>query len=131
MWYKLDNIPHSHHRLIASTGRKDEYKNPIYKEVITGNGLALFPGEESSALNIVPAQLDLSEANITYDYEGENNETLKAFAENVFSYIDDLQAKVTALEKAVGTGIENGDNLKYGTSVTAGETNGNEVATGE
>lgn len=131
VWYKLDNIPHSHHRLIASTGRKDEYKNPIYKEVITGNGLALFPGEESSALNIVPAQLDLSEANITYDYEGENNETLKAFAENVFSYIDDLQAKVTALEKAVGTGIENGDNLKYGTSVTAGETNGNEVATGE
>lgn len=131
VWYKLDNIPHSHHRLIASTGRKDEYKNPIYKEVITGNGLALFPGEESSALNIVPAQLDLSEANITYDYEGENNETLKAFAENVFSYIDDLQAKVTALEKAVGTGIENGDNLKYGTSVTAGETNENEVATGE
>jgi len=97
----LNNIPHSHHRLIASTGNKDEYKNPIYKEVTTGNGLALFPGEKSSALNIVPAQLDLSEANITYDYEGENNETLKAFAENVFSYIDDLQAKVTALEKAV------------------------------
>lgn len=97
----LNNIPHSHHRLIASTGNKDEYKNPIYNEVTTGNGLALFPGEKSSALNIVPAQLDLSEANITYDYEGENNETLKAFAENVFSYIDDLQAKVTALEKAV------------------------------
>lgn len=131
VWYKLDNIPHSHHRLIASTGKKDEYKNPIYKEVIMGNGLALFPGEESSALNIVPAQLDLSEANITYDYEGENNETLKAFAENVFSYIDDLQAKVTALEKAVGTGIANGDNLKYGTSTQPVETNGNEVATGE
>lgn len=97
----LNNIPHSHHRLIASTGNKDEYKNPIYNEVTMGNGLALFPGEKSSALNIVPAQLDLSEANITYDYEGENNETLKAFAENVFSYIDDLQAKVTALEKAV------------------------------
>lgn len=127
----LNNIPHSHHRLIASTGNKDEYKNPIYNEVTTGNGLALFPGQKSSALNIVPAQLNLSESNITYDYEGENNETLKAFAENVFSYIDDLQAKVTALEKAVGTGIENGDNLKYGTSVTAGETNGNEVATGE
>ena len=101
VWYKLDNIPHSHHRLIASTGRKDEYKNPIYKEVTTGNGLALFPGEESSALNIVPAQLDLSEANITYDYEGENNETLKAFAENVYSYIDDLQAQIDELKKAI------------------------------
>ena len=93
----------SHHRLIASTGDKDEYKNPIYNEVTTGNGLALFPGQKSSALNIVPAQLDLSESYIIYDYEGTNNETLKAFAENVFSYIDDLQAKVTALEKAVGT----------------------------
>lgn len=99
----LNNIPHSHHRLIASTGNKDEYKNPIYNEVTTGNGLALFPGEKSSALNIVPAQLDLSEANITYDYEGENNETLKAFAENVFSYIDDLQAQIDELKKAVGT----------------------------
>lgn len=97
----LNNIPHSHHRLIASTGNKDEYKNPIYNEVTTGNGLALFPGQKSSALNIVPAQLNLSESYIIYDYEGTNNETLKAFAENVFSYIDDLQAKVTALEKAV------------------------------
>lgn len=97
----LNNIPHSHHRLIASTGNKDEYKNPIYNEVTTGNGLALFPGEKSSALNIVPAQLDLSEANITYDYEGENNETLKAFAENVFSYIDDLQAQIDELKKAI------------------------------
>lgn len=101
VWYKLDNIPHSHHRLIASTGNKDEYKNPIYKEVTMGNGLALFPGEKSSALNIVPAQLDLSEANITYDYEGENNETLKAFAENVYSYIDDLQAQIDELKKAI------------------------------
>ena len=101
VWYKLDNIPHSHHRLIASTGRKDEYKNPIYKEVITGNGLALFPGKESSALNIVPAQLDLSEAHITYGSDGENYETLKEFAESVNSYIDDLWTKVEALEKAV------------------------------
>lgn len=99
----LNNIPHSHHRLIASTGNKDEYKNPIYNEVTTGNGLALFPGQKSSALNIVPAQLNLSESNITYEYEGTNNETLKEFAENVYSYIDDLWAKVEALEKAVGT----------------------------
>lgn len=99
--YKLDNIPHSHHRLIASTGNKDEYKNPIYNEVTTGNGLALFPGQKSSALNIVPAQLNLSESNITYEHEGTNDETLKVFAENVYSYIDDLWAKVEALEKAV------------------------------
>lgn len=99
----LNNIPHSHHRLIASTGNKDEYKNPIYNEVTTGNGLALFPGQKSSALNIVPAQLNLSESNITYEHEGTNDETLKEFAENVYSYIDDLWAKVEALEKAVGT----------------------------
>jgi len=129
--YKLDNIPHRRHTLIASTGNKDEYKNPIYKEVTTGNGLALFPGEKSSTLNIVPAQLNLSESNITYEHEGTNDETLKEFAENVNSYIDDLWAKVEALEKAVGTGIENGDNLKYGTSTQSVETNGNEVAAGE
>lgn len=110
VWYKLDNIPHSHHRLIASTGNKDEYKNPIYKEVTMGNGLALFPGEKSSALNIVPAQLNLSESNITYEHEGTNDETLKAFAENVFSYIDDLQVKVTALEKAVAAKQTNEQN---------------------
>ena len=97
----LNNIPHSHHRLIASTGNKDEYKNPIYNEVTTGNGLALFPGRNSSALNIVPAQLNLSESNITYEHEGTNDETLKAFAENVYLYIDDLWVKVEALEKAV------------------------------
>lgn len=99
----LNNIPHSHHRLIASTGNKDEYKNPIYNEVTMGNGLALFPGQKSSALNIVPAQLNLSESNITYEHEGTNDETLKAFAENVYLYIDDLWAKVEALEKAVSS----------------------------
>ena len=110
VWYKLDNIPHSHHRLIASTGNKDEYKNPIYKEVTMGNGLALFPGEKSSALNIVPAQLNLSESNITYEHEETNDETLKAFAENVYSYIDDLQVKVTALEKAAAAKQTNEQN---------------------
>lgn len=106
----LNNIPHSHHRLIASTGNKDEYKNPIYNEVTTGKGLALFPGQKSSALNIVPAQLDLSESYIIYDYEGTNNETLKAFAENVYLYIDDLWAKVEALEKAVAAKQTNEQN---------------------
>ena len=106
----LNNIPHSHHRLIASTGNKDEYKNPIYNEVTTGNGLALFPGQKSSALNIVPAQLNLSESNITYEHEGTNDETLKAFAENVYLYIDDLWAKVEALEKAVAAKQTNEQN---------------------
>uniref|UniRef100_UPI003FF00C12 BppU family phage baseplate upper protein n=1 Tax=Eubacterium sp. TaxID=142586 RepID=UPI003FF00C12 len=101
--YKLDNIPHRRHTLIASTGNKDKYKNPIYNEVTMGNGLALFPGKESSALNIVPAQLDLSESYIIYSNEGENNETLKIFAENIYSYVDDLWAKVEALEKAVSS----------------------------
>lgn len=108
--YKLDNIPHSHHRLIASTGNKDEYKNPIYNEVTTGNGLALFPGQKSSALNIVPAQLNLSESNITYEHEGTNDETLKAFAENVYLYIDDLWAEVETLEKAVAAKQTNEQN---------------------
>ena len=96
--------------MIASTGNKDEYKNPIYNEVTTGNGLALFPGQKSSALNIVPAQLNLSESNITYEHEGTNDETLKEFAENVYSYIDDLWAKVEALEKAVAAKQTNEQN---------------------
>lgn len=101
--YKLDNIPHSHYRLIASTPKKDKWKNPIYNEVAMDNGLMLVQGAESSTLKIVPAQLDLSESYIVYDYEGTNNETLKAFAENVFSYIDDLQLQIDELKKAVGT----------------------------
>lgn len=108
VWYKLDNIPHGYHALIASTTKKDKWKNPIYEEVRMGSGLGLVQetssqGTVSSRLSILPAQLDMSESYIIYNYEGENNETLKAFAENVFSYIDDLWAKVTALEKAVGT----------------------------
>ena len=106
--YQNLNIPRGRHRLLASTARKDENKNPIYEFVSMGNGLMLvnsgmdgnFPG---SKLTIVPAQLNLSEANITYDYEGEKNETLKAFAENVFSYIEDMQFKIDELKKAVST----------------------------
>lgn len=108
VWYKLDNIPHGYHALIASTTKKDKNKNPIYEFVSMDNGLMLVSSDmdghyPSSKLTIVPAQLNLSESYIIYNYEGENNETLKAFAENVFSYINDLWAKVTALEKAVGT----------------------------
>ena len=110
--YKLDNIPCKHHALIASTNRKDEWKNPIYEEVRMGSGLGLVQetssqGTPLSRLNIVPAQLYLSESHIIYGSDGGIDETLKEFAENVYSYIDayinDLQAKVTALEKAVGT----------------------------
>lgn len=101
--YKVDNIPHSHHRLIASTSQKDVWKNPIYNEVAMGSGLGLTQGTSSSTLNILPAQLDLSESYIIYDHEGENNETLKTFAENVFSYIDDLQAEIDELKDALAT----------------------------
>lgn len=102
------NIPSGRHRLLASTTRKDENKNPIYEFVNMGNGLMLVSSGmdghyPSSKLTIVPAQLNLSESNITYDYEGEKNETLKAFAENVFSYIEDMQFKIDELKKAVST----------------------------
>lgn len=108
----LNNIPHSHHRLIASTAKKDAWKNPIYNEVAMSSGIMLQEytspqGTQLSKLIIVPAQLYLSESHIIYGSDGGIDETLKEFAENVYSYIDayinDLQAKVTALEKAVGT----------------------------
>lgn len=102
----LNNIPHSHHALIASTTKKDAWKNPIYEEVRMGSGLGLVQetssqGTVSSRLSILPAQLNLSESNITYEHEGTNDETLKAFAENVYSYIDDLQAQIDELKKAI------------------------------
>lgn len=113
--YKLDNIPNRHHALIASTNRKDEWKNPIYEEVRMGSGLGLVQETSSqgiplSRLNIFPAQLNLSESNITYEHEETNDETLKAFAENVYLYIDDLWAKVEALEKAVAAKQTNEQN---------------------
>ena len=109
------NIPSGRHRLLASTTRKDENKNPIYEFVNMGNGLMLVSSGmdghyPSSKLTIVPAQLNLSESNITYEHEGTNDETLKAFAENVYLYIDDLWAKVEALEKAVAAKQTNEQN---------------------
>lgn len=102
------NIPSGRHRLLASTTKKDENKNPIYEFVSMDNGLMLVSSGmdghyPSSKLTIVPAQLNLSESNITYEHEGTNDETLKAFAENVFSYIGDLQMEIDELKKAVGT----------------------------
>lgn len=100
------NIPRGKHKLLASTAKKDENKNPIYEFVSMDNGLMLVSSDmdghyPSSKLTIVPAQLNLSESYIIYNYEGENNETLKAFAENVYSYIDDLQAQIDELKKAI------------------------------
>ena len=100
------NIPRGKHKLLASTTKKDENKNPIYEFVSMDNGLMLVSSDmdghyPSSKLTIVPAQLNLSESYIIYNYEGENNETLKAFAENVYSYIDDLQAQIDELKKAI------------------------------
>lgn len=106
------NIPRGKHKLLASTAKKDENKNPIYEFVSMDNGLMLVSSDmdghyPSSKLTIVPAQLYLSESHIIYGSDGGIDETLKEFAENIYSYIDDyindLQAKVTALEKAVGT----------------------------
>ena len=109
------NIPSGRHRLLASTTQKDENKNPIYEFVSMDNGLMLVSSGmdghyPSSKLTIVPAQLNLSESNITYEHEGTNDETLKMFAENVYSYIDDLWAKVETLEKAVAAKQTNEQN---------------------
>ena len=109
------NIPRGRHRLLASTTKKDENKNPIYEFVSMDNGLMLVSSDmdghyPSSKLTIVPAQLNMSESNITYEHEGTNDETLKAFAENVYLYIDDLWAKVEALEKAVAAKQTNEQN---------------------
>ena len=56
-----------------------------------------------SRLRVVPMYLNVSESTIEYEYEGTNSETIKDFAESVYSYIDDLQAQIDELKKAVGT----------------------------
>ena len=104
--YKLENIPHRHHTLIASTGNKDEYKNPIYKEVTTGNGLALFPGEKSSTLNIVPAQLNLSEAQVTFTDPSDNTDITLSFRELLNDSIIPLSMLTGCYQKIINTGIE-------------------------
>ncbi len=113
--YQNLNIPRGKHMLLASTTKKDKWKNPIYEFVGMSNGLMLVSsdrvgGYPSSKLTIVPAQLNLSESYITYNYESENNETLKDFAENVFSYIDDLQWQIDELKKAVAAKQTNEQN---------------------
>lgn len=100
---RVDNIPSGSTGLIMATSKKDEFGNYLYRKVSLASEFTMETSATATRLKVLPAQLNLSESNIIYNYEGENNETLKAFAENVFSYIDDLQAKVTALEKAVGT----------------------------
>ena len=54
-----------------------------------------------SRLRVVPMYLNVSESTIEYENEGTNSETIKDFAEGVYSYIDDLQAQIDELKKAV------------------------------
>lgn len=100
---RVDNIPSGSIGLIMATSKKDEFGNYLYRKVSLASGLTMETSATATRLKVLPAQLNLSESNITYEHEGTNDETLKAFAENVYSYIDDLQAQIDELKKAVGT----------------------------
>lgn len=113
--YRLDNIPHRRHTLIASTGRRDEHENPIYKEVTTGNGLALYPGEKSSTLNILPAQLDLSESQVTFTDPSDNTDITLSFREllndNIIPSFNKIDFLTGCYQKIINTGIEEDCNI--------------------
>ena len=98
---RVDNIPSGSTGLIMATSKKDEFGNYLYRKVSLASELTMETSATATRLKVLPAQLDLSEAHITYGSDGENYETLKEFAEYVNSYIDDLWTKVEALEKAV------------------------------
>lgn len=98
---RVDNIPSGSIGLIMATSKKDEFGNYLYRKVSLASGLTMETSATASRLKVLPAQLNLSESNITYEHEGTNDETLKAFAENVYSYIDDLQAQIDELKKAI------------------------------
>lgn len=100
---RVDNIPSGSIGLIMATSKKDEFGNYLYRKVSLASGLTMETSATTTRLKVLPAQLNLSESNITYEHEGTNDETLKAFAENVYSYIDNLQAQIDELKKAVGT----------------------------
>ena len=100
---RVDNIPSGSTGLIMATSKKDEFGNYLYRKVSLASGLTMETSATATRLKVLPAQLNLSESNITYEHEGTNDETLKAFAENVYSYIDDWQAQIDELKKAVGT----------------------------
>lgn len=98
---RVDNIPSGSIGLIMATSKKDEFGNYLYRKVSLASGLTMETSATATRLKVLPAQLNLSESNITYEHEGTNDETLKAFAENVYSYIDDLQAQIDELKKAI------------------------------
>lgn len=98
---RVDNIPSGSIGLIMATSKKDEFGNYLYRKVSLASGLTMETSATTTRLKVLPAQLNLSESNITYEHEGTNDETLKAFAENVYSYIDDLQAQIDELKKAI------------------------------
>lgn len=100
---RVDNIPSGSIGLIMATSKKDEFGNYLYRKVSLASELTMETSATTTRLKVLPAQLNLSESNITYEHEGTNDETLKAFAENVYSYIDNLQAQIDELKKAVGT----------------------------
>lgn len=114
----IDNIPHAHHRLIASTNKKDTWKNPIYNEVTTGNGLALTLGEKSSTLNIVPAQLNLSEAQVTFTDPFDNTDITLSFREllndNIIPSFSEISSLTGCYQKIINNSIEEDYNIISG-----------------
>ena len=118
--YKLDNIPHRHHALIASTTKKDAWKNPVYEEVKMGSGLGLVQetssqGTVSSRLNIFPAQLNLSEAQVTFTDPSDNTDITLSFRELLNDSVIPLANKMDLLtgcyQKIINTGIEEDCNI--------------------
>lgn len=111
----IDNIPHGKHRLIASTAKKDENKNPIYNIVEMGNGLGLTQGTSSSTLNILPAQLNLSESQVTFTDPSDNTDITLSFKEllndNIIPSFSEISSLTGCYQKIINTGIEEDCNI--------------------
>lgn len=99
----LNNITSLSNGLIMATSQKDAFGNQLYRRVSLTPGLTMETSANGSRLRVVPMYLNVSESTIEYEDEGTNSETIKDFAEGVYSYIDDLQAQIDELKKAVGT----------------------------
>lgn len=97
----LNNITSLSNGLIMATSQKDAFGNQLYRRVSLTPGLTMETSANGSRLRVVPMYLNVSESTIEYEYEGTNSETIKDFAEGVYSYIGDLQAQIDELKKAV------------------------------
>jgi len=97
----LNNITSLSNGLIMATSQKDAFGNQLYRRVSLTPGLTMETSANGSRLRVVPMYLNVSESTIEYENEGTNSETIKDFAEGVYSYIDDLQAQIDELKKAV------------------------------